>query len=127
MARKATAGLTERESEIMEVLWELESATSEEIRTRLKGKPHDSSVRTLLRILIKKKFVKANAKTRPTQYRAAVRKGKAQQNAVSHLVQRLFGGSPETLVLRMLENKQLTIEQLEEIKKLAAENNKEKK
>ena len=126
MARKTTPGLTERESEIMEILWESEPATSEEIREKLKDKPHDSSVRTMLRVLIKKKCVSSVSKTRPAQYRAVIKKGKAQQSAVSHLVQRLFGGSAESLVLRMLEDKQLTLEQLEEIKNAASQTKKEK-
>ena len=127
MARKLTSGLTERESEIMDVLWELGAASSEQIRLRLPGKPHDSSVRTILRILIEKGFVKANAKERPIQYSALVKKDKAQKSAAKRLVQRLFGGSAEILVLRLLEDKQLTVEQLEEIKRLAAQPRKRRK
>jgi len=127
MARKPATGLTDRESEIMDIVWELGTASSEQIRLRLSGQPHDSSVRTLLRILVGKGFVKSNTKERPTLYSAAVKKDKAQKSAANRLVQRLFGGSAETLVLRLLEDKQLTIEQLEEIKQLAKKTTKGKK
>lgn len=119
MARQSTKGLTEREAEIMEVLWDCKACTSEEIRLRLSGNPHDSSVRTLLRILVQKGYAKADSDKRPTQYRAAVRQEKVQKNAVEQLVQRLFGGSAETLVLRLLEDKQLSVEQLEELREAA--------
>lgn len=100
----------------MEILWELETATSEQVRKRLSGKPHDSSVRTLLRVLERKSFVKVDSTTRPSTYRAAVPRKKAQKKAVSRLIDRLFSGSAESLVARLIEDKQLTLEQLEEIK-----------
>ncbi|MEM7455206.1 MAG: BlaI/MecI/CopY family transcriptional regulator [Planctomycetota bacterium] len=116
MARKPKPGLTERESEIMEVLWESGPATSEDVRSRLSGNPHDSSVRTFLRILIDKGMVKADSKKRPAVYRAAVRKDKVQKKEVGHLLKRMFGGSAESLVLRLIEDEQLTLDQLEEIR-----------
>lgn len=126
MARPASTNLTERESQIMEVLWELKIATSEQVRQRLSGNPHDSSVRTLLRVLERKKFVKVDSSQRPALYSAAVPRGKAQKKAVKNLLQQLFGGSAESLVARMLEDKQLTVEQLDELKKSLAESQKKK-
>jgi len=121
MARKTTPGLTDRESEIMEILWDAGKSTSEEVRVKLSGWPHDSSVRTLLRILVEKGFVKVDSGKRPALYRAAVRKNKVQKRAVSHLLNRMFGGSAEKLVVRLLEDKQLSVEQLEEIKRSIAQ------
>ena len=117
MARPTSANLTERESEIMEILWDLGSATSQQVRQGLKGQPHDSSVRTILRVLQKKSLVKADRKKRPTLYRAAIPRVKAQKKAVKSLINRLFSGSAESLVVRLLEDKQLTVEQLEDLKK----------
>lgn len=117
MARPTSTTLTERESKIMEILWDLGSATSEQVRSRLAGQPHDSSVRTILRVLRKKSLVKVDSKKRPAQYRAAIPRAKAQKNAVASLLNRLFSGSAESLVVRLLEDKQLTVEQLEELKK----------
>jgi len=124
MARKTTSGLTERESEIMEFLWEAGPSSSEKVRKNLSGSPHDSSVRTLLRILVDKGFVKSDSRKRPAKYSAIVKKDKAQRRAVSDLLSRMFGGSAETLVLRLLEDKQLSIEQIEEIKKSVTEGKK---
>ncbi len=106
----------------MDVLWEHKSCTSEEIRLQITGKPHDSSVRTLLRILIEKGYVKADRTQRPALYQPAVRQEKVQKSAAGQLIERLFGGSAETLVLRLLEDKQLTVEQLEELRETARKN-----
>ncbi len=121
MARPKTQVLTERESQIMEVLWNLGKATSEQVCEHLPDNPHDSSVRTLLRVLEKKKFVKVLSDQRPTQYRAAVPRAKAQKNAIQNLVVRMFGGSTESLVVRLLEDKQLTVDQLDELRRSLAE------
>ena len=51
MPRPAAEVLTEREAQIMAILWDLKEATADEVRHGLSGKPHDSTVRTLLRIL----------------------------------------------------------------------------
>ena len=57
MGRTSAVSLTDREAEIMEQLWKLGTATSEQIRAELSGAPHDSTIRTMLRILEEKGFV----------------------------------------------------------------------
>lgn len=117
MARPTSDILTQRESQIMEILWELGEATSEQVRGRLPGDPHDSSVRTLLRVLRTKGYVRLDSDTRPTIYRPAVPRSRIQGKAAKSLLQRFFGGSAEALVLRLLEDDQLTSKQLDELKK----------
>ncbi len=53
-------------------------------------------------------------------YRPAVERAKAQKVAIGHLLGRFFGGSAESLVLRLIEDEQLRPEQLEEIRRAAA-------
>ena len=117
MARHSSDILTPRESQIMDVLWELDGATSEQVRERLSGDPHDSSVRTLLRVLKTKGYVRQNSKVRPTVYRPAVSRHRVQQKAAKNLLQRFFSGSAEALVLRLLEDEQLTPQQLDRLKR----------
>ena len=50
MGRMPAASLTDREAEIMEQLWNLGTATSEQIRVKLPGESHDSTIRTMLRM-----------------------------------------------------------------------------
>lgn len=96
----------------MAVLWEREAATADEVRDRLAGAPHDSTVRTLLRILVTKGYVKRRAKSRPAVYLPAVGRDHVQKKATRGLLNRLFGGSAESLILRLLEDEHLTPEQL---------------
>lgn len=112
MPRRPTTLLTDRESEIMTILWELGSATPETIRQRMEGEPHDSTVRTLLRVLVTKRHVVADKRVRPAVYRPAAEQQNVQRSVARDLVSRFFGGSAEDLVVHLLEDERLTPEQL---------------
>ncbi len=115
MARPPSKTLTPREAEIMDVLWQRGSATAEQVRTAMSGGPHDSTVRTLLRVLESKGYVGHDAETTPYLYRPRTARHKAQRKGVQSLLQRLFGGSAQSLVLRLIEDEQITPEQVEEL------------
>lgn len=115
MARPASDTLTEREAQIMAVLWDLGRATAEQVRAALPDGPHDSTVRTLLRVLESKGHVAHEARGKAYVYRARVGRARAQRKAVRSLLARFFGGSAEGLLLRLLEDEQITPEQLEAI------------
>lgn len=117
MPRPVADILTEREAQIMDALWRLESATADEVREALPGAPHDSTVRTLLRVLESKGYVAHSAQGKSYVYRPKVQRAQAQKSAVRQFLGRLFGGSAESLVLRLIEDEALTPEQLEEIRK----------
>ena len=117
MPRPSSESLTKRESQIMQILWDLEQATAEEIRERLSGQPHDSSVRTLLRVLKTKGYVRYRTEGKAYVYRPAVVREKVQKKAISSLLKQFFGGSSDALLLHLLEQEQITPEQLEELKK----------
>lgn len=117
MPRQPSSMPTDRESEIMAVLWELGTATADEVRRRLKGQPHDSTVRTLLRVLVEKGQVIIDKEVRPASYRPRVRQRSVRKRAARDLVRRFFGGSAEELVLHLLENERLSAEQLRRLEK----------
>src|SRR5262249_23001979 len=109
--------LTEREAQIMDVLWKLGTASADEIRSELPAPLHDSTVRTLLRILETKGYVRHDLRGKSYVYRAVVERAHAQRSALRSFLGRLFGGSAEDLVLRLVEDEALTAEQLAEIQK----------
>ena len=115
MSRPSSDTLTEREVQVMEVLWSHGKATAEQIRELLPDRPHDSTVRTLLRILESKGYVVRDGPGRPLVYEATVSRSRAQRTAVRRLLSRFFSGSPEALALRLLEDQHLTPAQFEEI------------
>lgn len=117
MASNPAKALTEREAEIMGVVWGLGEATADQVRMGLADQPHDSTVRTLLRVLVAKGYLAQEMRGKAYVYRAAVAKANAQRKAVGDLLARFFGGSAEGLVLRLIEDERLTPERLDEIRR----------
>jgi predicted transcriptional regulator len=117
VARHGSDILTEREAQIMNVLWTRGAATAEQVRAALPGRLHDSTVRTLLRILESKGYVLHEARGKSYQYRPAVKQASIQRNALRSFLARLFGGSAESLVLHLIEDEALTPAELEEIRR----------
>jgi len=116
MARRPSESLTEREAQIMDVLWSRGKATAETVRLTLLNEPHDSTVRTLLRVLKGKGYVRIIGR-KPASYEPLVSREQAQSTATQSLLARLFQGAAESLVLRLLEDEQLTTEQIAELRK----------
>ena len=122
MGRTSSASLTDREAEIMEPLWKLGTATSEEIRAKLRDDLHDSTIRTMLRILEEKGFVSHRREGRTFVFQPLVPREKVQGKTLGHIIRRFFSGSPQDLVLRLLEDEQLSSADLESLLRQAAAN-----
>jgi predicted transcriptional regulator len=120
MPRQPSETLTGRESEIMDVLWTLGAATAEQVREGLGGSSHDSTVRTLLRVLERKGYVAHEVRGKAYLYRAAVPRQKAQRRALHTILARFFGGSAEDLVLLLIEDEWITPEQLDALRGTAS-------
>ena len=116
MPRSRSETLTEREAQIMDVLWRIGPATAEQVREALPDRPHDSTVRTLLRVLESKGHVARDDRGTAYAFRALVDRARAQRTAVRSFLTRFFSGSAEDLVLRLVEDEQITPAQLAEIR-----------
>jgi BlaI family penicillinase repressor len=119
MTRRTSESLTEREAQIMDVVWRLGEATADQVREVLPGKPHDSTVRTLMRVLETKGYLAHESRGKTYVYRAAVARHKAQRVALRSVLARFFSGSAEDLVLRLIEDEHLTQGQLDELRQSA--------
>jgi BlaI family transcriptional regulator, penicillinase repressor len=119
MTRRSSESLTEREAQIMDVVWRLEEATAEQVRDAIPGKPHDSTVRTLMRVLEAKGYLAHETRGKAYIYRATVGRQKAQRLALRNVLTRFFAGSAEDLVLRLIEDEDLSPDRLEELRKAA--------
>ena len=115
MPRKRSAGLTERETEILGVLWEQGPFGVDEIRQRLKGKPAASTVRTLLGIMEERGLVRHDGRAYGRLYSASVKEGKMQDSALKRLVDSFFAGSTEKLLLRLVDEGEVDLEQIKRL------------
>ncbi len=125
MARPPSTGLTDREAQIMEILWREGSATAETVREALPDEPHDSTVRTMLRVLKDKGYVRIRGR-QPAVYVPRVGRATAQTKAARNLLTRFFGGSVETLVLRLVEDEGLSAAEIEQLRQLLSSSNRKR-
>jgi BlaI family penicillinase repressor len=104
--------LTPLELEIMQVLWQSGPCTVAEVQPQLKAELAYTTVQTMLNVLLRKKKVKRVQEGRAFRYRPAVSRERATGSALSDLVQRMFGGSSEALLMAMVDTQQISAEEL---------------
>jgi predicted transcriptional regulator len=119
MARPRAETLTGREAEVMDAVWRIGEATADQVREALPEPLHDSTVRTLLRVLEAKGYLTHEARGKAYFYRAAIARTKAQKSALGSVLARFFSGSAEDLVLRLIEDERITHEQLDALRQKA--------
>ena len=119
--RKRNDQLTPLELEIMQVLWEGGPASVAAAQERLGGKLAYTTVQTMLNVLVRKGKASRTLVERAYRYRAAITREKALGATLRDVVQRIFGGSAEALVMSLVETKQLTPATLRRLQKLVEE------
>ncbi len=119
--RKKSELLTPLETEIMNVLWEISPATVQTVQQRLGRELAYTTVQTMLNVLVRKKKARRTLKDRAYHYRPAVRRDQVAGSAVKDLIDRLFGGSAESLVMSLVESRQLTPEKLARLQRMLKE------
>lgn len=102
----------------MDVLWAKGSATVADVTEALdSGKRLAyTTVLTTLRILEDKGFVRHEKRGRAFVYSPIVEKEDARRSALRQLVDRFFNGSPEQLMLNLIEQNELDAEQLKQLR-----------
>lgn len=118
MARKKTEQLTPLELEIMKVLWETGPANVQTVQQQLGRELAYTTVQTMLNVLHRKGKAKRTLKDRAYFYRPAVSRSQVIGHAVGDLIERMFGGSAESLVMSLVETRHLTPEKLAKLNKL---------
>jgi predicted transcriptional regulator len=118
MVRRKTEQLTPLELEIMHVLWEVAPANVQTVQQRLKRDLAYTTVQTMLNILHRKGKARRTLKDRAYFYRPAVSRKQVVSKHITDVVDRLFGGSAESLVMSLLETKHLTPQKLARLNKL---------
>jgi predicted transcriptional regulator len=119
MARKKDGDqLTPLELEIMMVLWETGPATVQTVQERLAGSRDlaYTTVQTMLNVLHRKGKVERELLDRAYAYRPVVSRAQVVSTTMRDIIDRLFGGSAESLVLSLVETKHLTPKKLAKLK-----------
>jgi BlaI family transcriptional regulator, penicillinase repressor len=115
--------LTRREREIMDIIYSVGEVTAREIQGRMVEAPTDATVRTLLRVLERKRQVRRRLVGKAYVYEARRPASTAARSAVRRLVEVFFGGSVERAVSGLLDatQKPLTAEELERLERMIRE------
>lgn len=121
MSDKKTDQLTPLELEVMDVLWETGPANVQTVLGGMKRKLAYTTVQTMLNILHKKKKVNRTLKERAYYYRPTVSRGQVVKNSVNEIIEKMFGGSAEELVMNLVETKHITPEKLAKLHTLITE------
>jgi predicted transcriptional regulator len=118
--RRRSPTLTGQELEIMKIVWERESATVRDVYETLleRRKVAYTTVMTMMKILEQKKYLKRTQAERAYVYRPSQPKRQVIGAMVREFIDRVFNGSAEPLLVHLVDQKELSPEDLEEIARL---------
>ena len=115
MPKPPKIALTQLELRIMQVIWRRGSSTVAAVQAELDPPLAYTTVQTMLNILERKGKLRRELGGRAYVYSAAVTEAKALGQGVRDLVDRMFGGSSEALVMSLLQSRQLDAKKLAEL------------
>jgi BlaI family transcriptional regulator, penicillinase repressor len=117
MMKKARRVLTPLERRIMRVLWDGGAGNVQKVLQGLKGDPQlaYTTVQTTLNVLQCKGKVKRKLVGRAFEYSAIVSQEAADSHAIKDVLQKVFRGSVDDLLLSLVRSKQLDAQKLAEL------------
>ena len=117
MAKPEKTVLTKLELQIMQVIWRRGASTVTAVQEGLEQQLAYTTVQTMLNILHRKGKLKRQLHGRAFAYSATVSEAKASTHAVRDLVDRMFGGSSEDLVMSLIKSRQIDPKKIAELSK----------
>lgn len=120
MARRPSSKPTEVELQILDVLWKRGPSTVREVHNALVG-DRDTGYSTTLKmmqVMTDKGLLLKDDGRRPQVYRPSISQEHAQMQFVDDLIQRVFGGAADKLVLRAINSRHVSSEDIAQIKNL---------
>jgi predicted transcriptional regulator len=117
VAKREKSVLTKLELQIMQVIWKRGASTVTAVQEGLEQQLAYTTVQTMLNILHRKGKLKRELRGRAFAYSATVTEAKASIHAVRALVDRMFGGSSEDLVMSLIKSRQIDPKKIAELSK----------
>lgn len=113
--------LTKAEEQVMQILWKINKGFLKDIVDRFPiPKPAYTTVSTVIRVLVKKKFIGYNTYGKINEYYPLISKNDYFQNHVKNIITNYFEGSTSEFA-SFFANEQLNLSELEEIKQMIEE------
>lgn len=109
---------TDRELDVMKVLWDRGSATVAEVRERLPDDLAYTTVLTVLRTLEEKGHVGHRGEGKAHRYFPLVERRVAARSALARLIETVFNGSPELLLSQLVTDRDLSEDELKRLRRL---------
>lgn len=109
---------TERELDVMAVLWEIGPSTVAEVRERLEDELAYTTVLTVLRTLEAKGHVGHESDGKAHRYAALVARDAAGKSALGRIVEKIFGGSRELLLAQLVDGRAVGDAELKRLRKV---------
>jgi BlaI family penicillinase repressor len=117
--QKRKAQLTPLELQIMKTLWESGPGTVQAVQEKLPGERLAyTTVQTMLNILERKGRVKRKLIGKAYEYRSVLSQDKAIREAMGDMLDRMFGGSVEALLMSLVKSRQLDADKLIKVRQL---------
>src|SRR5262245_6337143 len=110
--------LTDREADVMQILWERGPSVVAEVRDHLADALAYTTVLTILRTLEAKGYVAHEEEGRVHRYYANVQEQAARKSALSHLKSKLFKDSTELLFAHLVSDQKLSRQQVARMRKM---------
>jgi predicted transcriptional regulator len=123
MRRRSERKLGDLELLILNVLWDRGPSTVRHVLEELEVEPRPTymTVLIMMRLMHEKGYLSRNERGRAHVYQARLREGSVKRGLLRDFVRDAFRGSPEALVVRLLDDPNLSDEELDRIKDLIAE------
>jgi len=125
--RKSPSQLTPLELRIMQVLWENGASTVQAVQEKLPGESLAyTTVQTMLNVLQRKGKVKRRLVGKAFEYRPVLSRERALRDAAGDLLDRMFGGSVDALLMSLVKSRQIDAEKLAKLQRLIDEQERSK-
>jgi predicted transcriptional regulator len=120
MARKKNIGPTEKELQILSILWKYGPGTVREVNSKINQNENTGYTTTLklMQIMFEKGLLKRDESSKTHVYTPANPENLVQKEIVGSLLSRVFAGSTVKLVMSALSAKKVSRDELEKIKLL---------